>query len=309
MAATDEPASKKLKKSNPWMEAARLLPQLPPGIPRTRVKGRVHRAARRTHGACSPLLAWRCGQRRARYVPRVPLSRPRADVHAVKACRGKGGGTRGTHGPSVPDWPALEYPIGCRVKCLGFEGRVTAFDERSGFFTVACEDGEEREVFPFARVVRYYCRCARRARMLQRWATRGAASLCALTISLRCRVLQSRRLLRHLLRLPLTRQARQRQRREEKGRALQLHRHGTQQLRKSLKAARVSRRAARVARRPRSRSRSKRRAATRARTDDRRYCTSVAVITRTVRTGRALANSAAVASCRCTRQFGQLICA
>ena len=146
MAAADEPAPKKLKKSTPWMEAARLLPQLPPGIPpKSKAESTAQRDARMALVRRFWPDATGSGGRDTCRACRFPG--PGQTRTPWKACRGKGGGTRGTHGPGVPDWPALEYPIGCRVKCVGFEGRVTAFDEPSGFFTVACEDGAAREVF------------------------------------------------------------------------------------------------------------------------------------------------------------------
>ena len=147
--ADDEPAAKrpkKLKKRTPWLLAAQLLPQLAPGVP---PKDKAAATAVRDARLALVQQFWPgeagSGGRDTCRECRFPA--PGGVRWAWSACRGRGGGTRGAHGPHVPDWPALEYPVGCRVECQGFKGAVTAFDERSGFFKVACDDGEEREVF------------------------------------------------------------------------------------------------------------------------------------------------------------------
>ena len=144
--ADDAPAPKKRKKTSPWFEAAQQLPQLPPGIPpKSKDVSTAQRDARLTLvRQFWPGVAGAGGRdtcRECRFPP------PGGTRHPWGACRGRGAGTRNAHGPDVPDWPALEYPVGCHVQCTGFKGVVTAFDEVSGFFTVTCNDGAVREVF------------------------------------------------------------------------------------------------------------------------------------------------------------------
>ena len=144
--ADDAPAPKTRKKTSPWFEAAQQLPQLPPGIPpKSKDVSTAQRDARLTLvRQFWPGVAGAGGRdtcRECRFPP------PGGSRHPWGACRGRGAGTRNAHGPDVPDWPALEYPVGCHVQCTGFKGVVTAFDEGSGFFTVTCDDGAVREVF------------------------------------------------------------------------------------------------------------------------------------------------------------------
>ena len=133
---------KKLKKPSKWMEAAQGLPKLAPGIPPSKEGA----AAQRTARLALVRQFWPgvsgTGGRDVCHACRWGATR-----YAWKACRGRGGGTRNAHGPNVPDWPALAYPLGCRVRCCGFEGIVTSFDESTGFFTVACDDGTVQDVF------------------------------------------------------------------------------------------------------------------------------------------------------------------
>jgi hypothetical protein len=143
MAAEGAPPAKKRKKNSPWFAAAEKLPQLPPGIPpKTKELSVAQRAARLALvRAFWPGVAGTGGSdicHDCRFGP---------SRYAWGACRGRGGGTRNSHGPNVPDWPEQEYPVGCRVKCAGFEGVVTGFDASSGFFSVTCDDATVKEVF------------------------------------------------------------------------------------------------------------------------------------------------------------------
>ncbi len=144
MAAEDAPPAKKLKKSSAWKEAAQALqPKLAPGIPPS---SKALSAAQRDARVALVRAFWP-GKAGAGGRDTCRQCRFGAPRYAWSQCRGRGGGTRNAHGPDVPDWPALEYPVGCRVACVGFEGVVTGFDEGSGFFTVVCDDATVHDVF------------------------------------------------------------------------------------------------------------------------------------------------------------------
>jgi hypothetical protein len=144
------PPPRARKKDSAWFRAVRAaaLPALPTGVPpRSKAASAALRDARLAlvrafwPGEQGP------GGRDCCHACRFGASRV-----AWAQCRGRGGGTRNGHGPLTPDWFLQAFPLGARVRCASrggaaVEGVLRAYDEGSGFFTLALDDGTEVELF------------------------------------------------------------------------------------------------------------------------------------------------------------------
>ena len=124
------------KKDTPWFQAAEELPSVAPAVPpKSKEASKLVRDARFAlvqsfwPGQTGSGGRAECSQCRFS-TPRTPWS----------VCRGKGGGTRNAHGPDVPDWLPVTYPIGTSVRytlrSVEKVGVVTTYDAGSGFFTL-----------------------------------------------------------------------------------------------------------------------------------------------------------------------------